>query len=404
MNAECEPADDEDRDVLWLLNPDEAPQHNVRLTIRDGVLADVRPSPAGREPEPVAVVPPLVNSHTHLEFSGLRQPLSAGAAFPDWIRSVIAQRAAPPADPQTALQRGLAESRRSGVRLIGEITTSDLAPPDDGTTRIVSFREVIGLNPQQIDASCERARSHVKQLRSGPAGRRLPGISPHAPYSVHPDLLAALVDVAREESVPLAMHVAESPEERQLLSSGTGAFREFLQELQLWAPRTFPGGRSVMDVLRQIARAPRGLVVHGNDLTPDELAFVATQDHLSVVYCPRTHAHFRFAVHPWRKLLAAGGRVVLGTDSRASNPDLDVWRELRHAARQAPDLPPPHLLRMITTDAALALGQPPERHRLIPGNPFHATWLDCRNVRDSAASAVLTDATVIRTGPSLGDD
>ena len=83
-----------------------------------------------------------------------------------------------------------------------------------------------------------------------------------------------------------------------------------------------------------LADAPRALVIHGNYLDRDEHEFLAAHaDRMSLVYCPRTHAYFDHPPYPLAELLAAGVRVALGTDSRASNPDLNLLGEMRHVAR-----------------------------------------------------------------------
>jgi cytosine/adenosine deaminase-related metal-dependent hydrolase len=97
------------------------------------------------------------------------------------------------------------------------------------------------------------------------------------------------------------------------------------------------------------------LVVHGNYLADDELQFLATHPHMTLVYCPRTHAYFGHAPHPWRTLQLHGGRVILGTDSRASNPDLDLFAEAKFLAARHPQVDPAELLAMITRQAAEAL-------------------------------------------------
>ena len=70
------------------------------------------------------------------------------------------------------------------------------------------------------------------------------------------------------------------------------------------------------------------LVGHANYLTDDEIAILARSGS-SVAFCPRSHAFFRHADHPWRRLLAAGVNVCLGTDSLASSPSLSVMDEAR---------------------------------------------------------------------------
>jgi cytosine/adenosine deaminase-related metal-dependent hydrolase len=107
------------------------------------------------------------------------------------------------------------------------------------------------------------------------------------------------------------------------------------------------------------------LIVHGNYLNAKLLGM--NQPTTTVIYCPRTHAAFGHASHPFPQILAGGGRVALGTDSLASNPDLNVLAEARFIRRNQPDIPGETLLRMITLWGAEALGWHQETGSLTPG-------------------------------------
>lgn len=308
----------------------------------------------------VAIIPGLVNAHTHLEFSALGTPLgSRGLEFTVWIRKVIAHRRAAGPQPgdagQGALEQGAAECIRAGTTTIGEISTqARFADAELPPVELTDFAEVICLDRLRIEEVVSAARS--KLASSHACDHYRPGISPHAPYTVHFELLHRLVDLAAQFGAPLAMHVAESPAERELLATGGGPFRTLLEELGVWQPGAIAERARPLDYLRALARAPRSLVVHGNDLDAEEIALLAEhRERMAVVYCPRTHAFFGHPPHPLPKLLQAGARVALGTDGRSSNPDLSLLAELRFAAGRFAGIAPQRLLRMATLDGAAAL-------------------------------------------------
>lgn len=369
--------------VRWLLNPSEPPQQNCCLVIEDGLLTAIRRAPEhSTSVPPLMLVPPLVNAHTHLEFSTLNQPLQPAAPFPDWIRSVIRWRTAgaatAAAEPgQTAINVGLSESSAQGVRLVGEIATSNPQPVVASDTRCLIFREVIGLGA----ARCEQQLTMLDgflNLRADmeAAGGRI-GISPHAPYSVHPDLLFQLATIARREQLPLAMHLGETLEERELLERGTGLFAEFLRSLDLFDASIFCGGRKLTEYLEQLTLAPRALAIHGNWFQRSEWEFLKQHPTITVVYCPRTHHWFGHPPYPLEEMLASGVGVVLGTDSRASNPDLGIWHELQHVLRHHPSVNPLQILAMVTTSAATAMGWPEASEPLAVGKPIAGTLIEC---------------------------
>lgn len=306
----------------------------------------------------VALLPALINPHTHLEFSDLSAPLGEpGMSFPRWVPKVIGWRAAqPPGKP--GVPRGLEETARAGVATLGEIATPGWLPAafENQPVRATVFFESIGLTHHQVEPKLFEAREHLRRAAGQHQWRA--GLSPHAPYTVHPDLFERLVGLAAESSVPLAFHLAESSEEIELLATGQGLFHDVLAELGFWDPTAIGRGTRPLDYLRRLASSGvRALVIHGNYLADDEIDLLtAHADRLTVIYCPRTHAYFGHPRHPLPKLLAAGARVAVGTDSRASNPDLNLWEELRFVARTFSELPPETVLRLGTIDAAHALG------------------------------------------------
>src|SRR5437868_14871654 len=112
------------------------------------------------------------------------------------------------------------------------------------------------------------------------------GFSPHAPYTVSPRLLKELILIARHFDWPMAMHIAESREELELLRDGTGPFRELLEERSMWDEGAVPRGSQPLDYLRTLAKAPRAIVIHGNYLDYEELRFLgANRDRMSLVFC-----------------------------------------------------------------------------------------------------------------------
>jgi cytosine/adenosine deaminase-related metal-dependent hydrolase len=149
----------------------------------------------------------------------------------------------------------------------------------------------------------------------------------------------------------IATHIAETPGEVQLLLSRSGPFVGFLNDLGVldWS-----GIGSLERTLIRTQSNRRTLLAHCNYL-PEGMWKHLIPAH-TVVYCPRTHAAFGHPPHPFRHFLARGVRVCLGTDSLASNPDLDILAEARFVHQMYPDLPGEQLLKMVTLNGAEALG------------------------------------------------
>ena len=308
----------------------------------------------------VALVAGLINAHTHWEFSDLREPLQPATPFTAWLKSLMQSRRNATADKATRIQRGATQSVEGGCAVVGEIATA--GNPALGTTdwqapltscRTVAFHESIGLRPDRREAQLQLAKNW---LSAPPAEEIIRGLSPHAPYTVHPALLSDLIKLAKAKKAPVAMHLAETQAELELLQHGTGEFVEFLDRMGAWDPQAIPRGSRPLDCLRSLEPLSHVLAVHGNYLDAEEQAFLAARPQFTVVYCPRTHAFFGHTPHPWQELLAQGCRVALGTDSRASNPDLSMWNEVVWLSRRFPTVDPALLLKLATQNGAEALG------------------------------------------------
>lgn len=296
-----------------------------------------------------ALLPRPVNLHTHWELSDCRQPLAAGSPLAEWIPAVLKHRAETPRtdDGNTATEQGQAESVASHTSVVVDIAQA--TPPTPAKTmRQFSFLECLGLSSDRAAEAFGRAKRFL-------AAHPDHGLSPHAPYSVHPDLLVDLIALGIEHGRPITMHLAESPAERDLLEQAVGPFRTMLEGFGLWDASLF-GSRTINDVIGQLLKAPRAIIAHGNDLRPDEWRRLSSNPMATVAYCPRTHAFFNYERHPVAEMLADGVNVGLGTDSRASNPDLLVWNEVLFLRNARPDLSPQTLIEMATINGAKAVG------------------------------------------------
>lgn len=337
----------------WVVPVEGEPISGGVVTVDNGLIADLgNDTAAGDVVEDlgdVVLLPGLVNAHTHLEFSDLAQPLGQpGMPLPEWIRLVINERKQSAAGAKANITKGLQESLHWGVTTLGEIATADCAYPS-GSPEVIDFQEVIGFSAGRVESALTEVLGRIEAANSA-------GVSPHAPYTVHPQLMEKLVLAASERQMPMAMHLAESREELELLGLGTGGFRDLLSDRSMWDDTAIPRHTKPLDYLKALSRAPRSLVVHGNYLSRDEQEFLASHaDRMSLVYCPRTHAFFEHESYPLEELLDLGVQVALGTDSRASSPDLSLLGEMNTIASRS-SISPQQIVRMATLTGAAALG------------------------------------------------
>lgn len=347
----------------WLLPINRPPIESGLLSVANGQIVAIGENLSGAaaiDLGDVALAPGLVNAHTHLEFSDVAAPLGEpGMAFPAWIQQVVGRRRAAgellEAQKANAISAGIQESAEQGIVALGEITTFPYSlEMYAAAPGVISLLELIGLSPERGEELIAAAKSHLHMAKAAGA---LAGLSPHAPYSVHRDVVTAAAQISAETKTPLAMHLAESRDELELLDRQSGLFREMLERFGVWRDNAFSPGLRPLDYLRQLERAHHALVIHGNYLDDVEMEFVAARpERMTVVYCPRTHAYFGHEKHPLAQLQRRGAALAIGTDSRASNPDLALWRDVQLAAATFPEIEPSAWLPMVTQTPATALG------------------------------------------------
>jgi len=339
------------------------------ILIRNGLIAAIgdhnqSPPQAPIDLGDVAILPAMVNAHTHLEFSYLHRPIgNPGVKLHDWIGEVVRSRdTSMQGDlfvPDDTVKHGIKLCHDTCTSLVGDIATTPYPMPDVSTgskVELIAFAEVLGLSANRSDAKLLAAQTHVQRFVNCDNVR--PGISPHAPYSTPRDVVRRCVEQAIQYRVPVSMHVAESTEERQLIERGDGPFADRLREIQIFSDDLFPWGNdATKELLALLSKAPQAMIIHGNDLRDDEIDLISKQRQMTVVYCPRTHAFFGHREHPVKKLIAAGVRVAIGTDSLASNPDLSIWGEVQWLLDHREDIDWQAILAMATLHGADALAR-----------------------------------------------
>ena len=342
----------------------------------------------------VVLLPGLVNPHTHLELSDCKAGSPPACGFATWLLQLITRTANAGATLPTlvdnAVAEGVSQCLRFGVTTVGDITRqSTLTRPLLGQSplRVTSYGEIQAL-AQRRGSLEERLAAALDDAGATPRLRI--GLTPHAPYTVEPAGYARCLAIARAASLPLATHLAESPDEATFLSCHTGPFRELWETLNAWDDRVprFDGGPIRLAQSLGLLNYTT-LLAHVNYCDDDELAILAG-GRASVVWCPRTHRYFGHPPHRWREMLARGINVAIGTDSCASSPDLNLVDDLRLAHEQSPERPIDELWRMITVNAARAM-QAEEVGRIAPGRyadfvAFPANGDDpLRSILESAA-------------------
>jgi len=343
------------------------------------------------------VLPGLVNAHTHLDLSGIallapRDRFDGTRGFPAWADMVRSERPTDLDDIADAVERGIELSVAAGTVAVGDIAGLSAA----GHTLIplvelrksplfgVSYLEFFATGPNRTRAipplrAFLEENAHLLCPRRGVRA----GLQPHAPYSVELDAYYDAIELARRHDLPLATHLAESPEEARFIAYADGPFRDFLASLGLLPPDYTPTGLGrglspVQHLAEPLTEDPFS-AIHLNQLSDADIEFLAGTDTVPV-YCPMASRHFKapsaFGPHRYRDLLNAGLPVALGTDSLLNLPQsaadpaqhgLSILEQMRALHREG-QTDPLTLLQMATVHGARALRLDAEGFQLSPAS------------------------------------
>jgi len=318
-----------------------------------GAHADVPLPPGARRVEfPDAVlVPGLVNTHTHLELTHLagRNP---EREFSRWIRTIRSLKdATTPEEFDHSAEQGVRDCWTAGVTCVAD--TGSTGAPLRALARLgargIYYQEVFGPDPADRAASLAELQAAVVRLGHVASARTRLGVSPHAPYSVSEPLYRAVADFARRESLPLAVHLAESREETALVRDGAGSFADALRArgIAVVARHCSP-----VQYLVQLGVLASGncLAIHCVQVDERDVALLRDAG-ATIAHCPRSNRAHRHGTAPLAALRAAGIPVGLGTDSVVSAGDVNLWAEAAAAGLEGEDA-----LRLLTIEGARALG------------------------------------------------
>ncbi len=326
-----------------------------------------------------AILPGLINTHTHLDLTNLHNRIKPTANFTHWIFQLLGARIRwKEEDYTSSIEKGVRYCIEAGTTTVADIANTEysFSVLKKRPLRKVVYKEVIDLNPDHAKDVITKIRSELSDpghenvnhppmpppFTGGNRGedRRRPdlfriGISPHAPYSVSKELYHAISQLVRETDMPVCTHIAETQDEIEFLTKGSGNFPVFLRQLRAMPASWQPPGITPVAYLKGTGILDNHpILIHCNYITDEEISLIKYSG-ASVAFCPRSHLFFGHAGHPVQKLLDAGVNVGLGTDSLASNDTLSILDEMKFLSHHS-GISPKTLLSLATVNGAKALG------------------------------------------------
>ena len=320
----------------WVLPISRPPLEHATVAEHGGRIVFVgapADAPAGTDVDlgEVALLPGLVNVHTHLELTVMRGFLE-DLTFRSWITRLTRARRA------VLTPEALVESARAGIAegLLAGITTyadtNDSGAPFHAMRRMgvrgIAYQEVFGPHPAQCAEALAGLRAKVDAIRPEVTTLVRVGASPHAPYSVSDALFEATASYARAEGLPVAIHIAESEDESRYVQLALGLWADDHRERGI--PMLPRGATPIRMLERTGVLDARPLLIHCVRADAEDVRLIARHD-CAVAHCPASNAKLGHGIAPLVTMLEAGIRVGVGSDSVASNNRMDLLDEARLA-------------------------------------------------------------------------
>ena len=283
-----------------------------------------------------AILPGLVNAHSHLEITSMRGFLEdVEEDFYSWLMKLTKTRAEKltETDIETAAIFGAIEGARAGVTCFGDIGRYGKAGFE--ALKKVGLRGILfqetEFSPKNEEAENDFLKLRDKFLKLKETENELVkvGISPHAPYTVSRRLFEKITDYALDKKIEISIHAAESAQESEFFLKGSGFFANLYKNLSLeWnAPKV-----STVEYLSDIGvLQTKPLLAHCVKVSEKDIQIIA-ESGSRIAHCPKSNAKFGHGIAPLEKFSDKKIRVGFGSDSVASNNTCDILEEARFAA------------------------------------------------------------------------
>lgn len=324
-----------------------------------------------------AILPGFVNCHSHLELTSMRGALdNVEHDFRSWLLTLNQLRAAMSDNEiEEAAYAGAIEGARAGVTCFGDIGRfgqAGVKALKRAGLRGVVFQET-EFSPDNRTADVDFAKLIEKfELLRGEESELISvGLSPHSPYTVGSRLCEMIAQYSILNRVPISIHAAESANETELLTKGTGFFTDVYERFGVEWESPYCTPIEYLERLGVLSAQP--LLAHCVTVSDADIKKIAANG-AKIAHCPKSNAKFGHGYAPLEKFLDHGITIGLGSDSVASNNVCDMLEESRFATLFARNLTESkrfisarEMLETATLGGAKALGLDDKIGTLEPG-------------------------------------
>jgi aminodeoxyfutalosine deaminase len=305
--------------------------------------------------------PGFVNAHCHLELSGLKGLVQQGTGLVGFIKDLQRIRSR---EESIMLEAAVEQDQQMfdyGIQAVGDICNSNLTIPVKKASSIYyhSFVELFSFRPELASITLHKGKLLLEQFSdlTNACGVSLSaGLTPHAPYSTS----VALMKLISEElnGLPCSIHMMESVAEFEFLMNAHGDFMDMMKVFGIAVDDLVPYADNPFRLfLTQFYGKGPLISVHNSylDLVQEEIIRNKQSNEVFYCLCPRANQYIEEVYPPLDLLRSLNRKIVLGTDSLASNHDLNLLNEVK-ALLSVENIPDEEWLSWITINGAKALG------------------------------------------------
>ena len=298
--------------------------------------------------------PGFVNAHCHLELSHMKGMIPAHTGLQEFVKQIVALRQVESEAIQEAIVKAEAEMMANGIVAVGDIsnTLDTLTQKAKHNLAYYSFVELYDLDPTRAADKIEAGLEIQKQFQENCVRASL---VPHAPYSVTNDLWNLLS--AHFGIHTISLHNQETPDENDFFKTKTGSFLDMYERTKVNLDFFEATGLSALQsVLPVFKKAHHGILVHNSFTSAEDIQAVhAAMDKAFWCLCPNANQYIEQTMPPIELLRSEKAKVVIGTDSYASNWSLNILDELKTIQQYHPQIPLAEMLGWATINGAEAL-------------------------------------------------
>ena len=343
-----------------IFNGEELISGKALITAADGTIEALIDQVEAGEAETLEGIlcPGFINAHCHLELSHMRGRLPERTGLVDFVFRVVTERNGTDRkfsneEIMEAVASAEEEMRKGGIVAVGDVcnNTVSLAQKQNRNLQYYNFIEASGWLP---GVSGERFARALQLFELFTEAGMQASIVPHAPYSVSRALWESILPYFRHRVV--SMHNQETPAEDEFFREGTGDLVRMYRLMNIDNTHHVPiNTSSLQSCFASLSAAASVILVHNTFTRQEDLDHIKKfESPASFCLCPNANLYIENALPPVELLRANNCRIVLGTDSLASNHGLSILDEMKTIQRHF-QIPLDEILRWSTINAAKAL-------------------------------------------------